>query len=102
MRVEPAQAIVEVVDRGVGIAAGGSGAHLRAVLPGAERRRIGQGFGLGLPIVRELVHAHGGRVRRDERARRRQHVPRDRCRAWPPGDQPTPRRRRVESPEAAS
>ena len=28
-------------------------------VPGAGHR---QGFGLGLPIVRELVHAQGGRV----------------------------------------
>ena len=54
-------AIVEIADRGVGVAA-------------ADRDRIFDrfyrassalhrpGFGLGLPIVRELVQAHGGRV----------------------------------------
>jgi signal transduction histidine kinase len=55
------EAVVEVTDRGVGIA--------RADQPriferfyrgsGASQRR---GFGLGLPIVRELVQANGGRV----------------------------------------
>jgi two-component system, OmpR family, sensor kinase len=32
-----------------------------AATPSAAAARRG-GFGLGLPIVRELVHAHGGRV----------------------------------------
>jgi two-component system, OmpR family, phosphate regulon sensor histidine kinase PhoR len=55
------EAVVEVTDRGVGLA--------RADQPriferfyrgsGASQRR---GFGLGLPIVRELVQANGGRV----------------------------------------
>jgi signal transduction histidine kinase len=54
-------ATVEIIDRGVGVAA-------------ADQERIFErfyrassalhrpGFGLGLPIVRELVQAHGGRV----------------------------------------
>ena len=41
--------------------AGSSPASVAAATPfGAAARR--RGFGLGLPIVRELVHAHGGRV----------------------------------------
>ena len=32
-----------------------------AAMPSAAAGRR-RGFGLGLPIVRELVHAHGGRV----------------------------------------
>lgn len=61
VRSERHMAIVEIADRGVGVAA-------------ADRDRIFDrfyrasttphrpGFGLGLPIVRELVQAHGGRV----------------------------------------
>jgi signal transduction histidine kinase len=55
------RAIVDIVDRGVGIAPGD---HERIFerfyrASGASHR---PGFGLGLPIVRELVRAHGGRV----------------------------------------
>ncbi len=55
------QAVVEVIDRGVGIAAAD---HERIFerfyrVPGASQR---PGFGLGLPIVRELVQAQRGRV----------------------------------------
>ncbi|MBY0496349.1 MAG: HAMP domain-containing histidine kinase [Cyanobacteria bacterium] len=59
--VERQWAIIEVTDRGVGIAA----AEQRRIferfyrVPGTGHR---QGFGLGLPIVRELVHAQGGSV----------------------------------------
>lgn len=61
VRADRHWAIVEVADRGVGIAAA---EHARIFerfyrVPGAGHR---QGFGLGLPIVRELVHAHGGTV----------------------------------------
>ena len=91
-------AIVEIADRGVGVAA-------------ADRDRIFDrfyrassalhrpGFGLGLPIVRELVQAHGGRVDMTQRPRRRQHVPhltaasepaRDRCFAHTPSNRRRP------------
>lgn len=61
VRAERLTAMVEVTDRGVGIAPAD---HERIFerfyrVPGGAHR---QGFGLGLPIVRELVHAHGGRV----------------------------------------
>ncbi len=61
VRAERLWAIVEVADRGVGIAAAD---HERIFerfyrVPGAGHR---QGFGLGLPIVRELLRAQGGSV----------------------------------------
>jgi signal transduction histidine kinase len=61
VRTERLTAVVEVTDRGVGIA---PAEHARIFerfyrVSGAGNR---QGFGLGLPIVRELVHAQGGRV----------------------------------------
>ncbi len=61
VRVERLTAVIEVADHGVGIA---PAEHARIFerfyrVPGAGHR---QGFGLGLPIVRELVHAQGGRV----------------------------------------
>lgn len=61
VRAERLAAVIEVADRGVGIA---PSEHARIFerfyrVAGAGHR---QGFGLGLPIVRELVHAQGGRV----------------------------------------
>jgi signal transduction histidine kinase len=54
-------AAIEVSDRGVGIAAADQARIFERFyrVHGAGHR---QGFGLGLPIVRELVQAHGGRV----------------------------------------
>jgi two-component system, OmpR family, phosphate regulon sensor histidine kinase PhoR len=54
-------AIVEIVDRGVGVAAVD---HERIFdrFYRASSALHRPGFGLGLPIVRELVQAHGGRV----------------------------------------
>ncbi|MGH9348485.1 MAG: sensor histidine kinase [Vicinamibacterales bacterium] len=55
-------AVIEVVDRGMGI----DKADLRRIFEKFYRGRGGalhrDGFGLGLPIVQELVHAHRGRV----------------------------------------
>ena len=61
VRTEPRQAIVEIVDRGVGISPADQARVFERFYraPNACGR---PGFGLGLPIVRELVHAHGGRV----------------------------------------
>ena len=54
-------AIVEIVDRGIGVAAAD---HDRIFdrFYRASSKLHRPGFGLGLPIVRELVQAHGGRV----------------------------------------
>jgi two-component system phosphate regulon sensor histidine kinase PhoR len=55
------RATVEVKDRGVGIAPHDQARIFERFyrVPDASHRR---GFGLGLPIVRELVRAHGGSV----------------------------------------
>jgi signal transduction histidine kinase len=60
VRASSSQAIIEVVDRGIGI---GKADHRRIFEkfyrgPGATLHR--NGFGLGLPIALELVHAHNG------------------------------------------
>jgi signal transduction histidine kinase len=61
VRAERLAAVIEVVDEGVGIAAADQARIFERFyrVPGAGHR---QGFGLGLPIVRELVHGQGGRV----------------------------------------
>ena len=61
VRVERLSAVVEITDCGVGIAPADQARIFERFyrVPGAGHR---QGFGLGLPIVRELVHAQGGRV----------------------------------------
>lgn len=61
VRNEWTSAIVEVADSGVGIAAADQARIFDRFyrVPGASVR---QGFGLGLSIVRELVHGQGGRV----------------------------------------
>ena len=54
-------ATVEIVDRGVGIAAADHDRIFDRFYRASSALRR-PGFGLGLPIVRELVQAHGGRV----------------------------------------
>ena len=60
VRSAGATAIVEVIDHGVGIAATDRARIFERFYrtPGSHR----PGFGLGLPIVKELIRAHGGRV----------------------------------------
>ncbi|MEZ5291329.1 MAG: HAMP domain-containing sensor histidine kinase [Vicinamibacterales bacterium] len=61
VRSDRQAAVVEVTDRGVGIAPADQARIFDRFyrVPGASTR---QGFGLGLSIVRELVHGQGGRV----------------------------------------
>jgi signal transduction histidine kinase len=54
-------ATIDVVDRGVGIGPGQQARIFERFYRAGDARHR-QGFGLGLPIVRELVQAHGGRV----------------------------------------
>jgi two-component system OmpR family sensor kinase len=54
-------AVVEVADRGLGIAHSDQARIFERFYRGSQASQR-RGFGLGLPIVRELVHAHGGRV----------------------------------------
>ena len=58
-----AVAVVEVIDRGVGIAAADRAHIFERFYRTAGTHR--PGFGLGLPIVKELIRAHGGRVEVD-------------------------------------
>ena len=54
-------AIVEIADRGVGIALADQGRIFERFYRASSALHR-PGFGLGLPIVRDLVQAHGGRV----------------------------------------
>jgi signal transduction histidine kinase len=54
-------AVVEIADRGVGVAAADHDRIFDRFYRGSSARHR-PGFGLGLPIVRELVKAHGGHV----------------------------------------
>ena len=56
-----AHAVIEVIDEGVGIAAVDQSRIFERFYR-ASTAAHRPGFGLGLPIVRELVQAHGGRV----------------------------------------
>jgi signal transduction histidine kinase len=55
-------AIIEVSDRGVGIAKADFGRIFEKFYRGSGAAVHREGFGLGLSIVQELVHAHRGRV----------------------------------------
>ena len=55
-------AIIEVVDRGIGISKDDQRRIFERFFRGAGSLVDRNGFGLGLPIVHELIHAHGGRV----------------------------------------
>ena len=96
---ERSLAIVEIADRGVGVPVADQARIFERFYraPSAAHR---PGFGLGLPIVRELVHAHGGRVNMTSvpgvGSTFRVSLPRVAAAAIP---QPSPA---LESPEAAS
>jgi two-component system phosphate regulon sensor histidine kinase PhoR len=62
------QATVEIVDRGIGIAAEEQ-KHIFERFYRAAASRQRPGFGLGLPLVRELMFAHRGRVEVDSTPR---------------------------------
>jgi len=62
VRAERGDAVIEVKDDGVGIAEADKGRIFDKFYRGAAASLQRQGFGLGLPIVQELVAAHRGRV----------------------------------------
>ncbi|MCX6630728.1 MAG: HAMP domain-containing sensor histidine kinase, partial [Candidatus Solibacter sp.] len=63
LRQEPSEAVVEVIDHGVGIAAGEQARVFEKYyrVPGEDNEAI-PGAGLGLALVWQIVKAHGGRV----------------------------------------
>ena len=55
-------AVIEVIDRGIGIDKANHRRIFDRFFRGGGAQHHREGFGLGLPIVQELVHAHAGRV----------------------------------------
>jgi signal transduction histidine kinase len=62
VRASGAEVRIEVTDRGVGISDTDKRRIFDKFYRGEAASLQRQGFGLGLPIVQELVHAHRGRV----------------------------------------
>lgn len=65
LRSSSGSATIEVADRGIGIEKSDQGRIFERFYRGSGASLHREGFGLGLPIVQELVHAHGGRVEVD-------------------------------------
>ena len=61
-------AVVEVTDRGIGIDDVDQERIFEKFYRGRGASSQREGFGLGLPIVHELIHAHRGRIDVDSRA----------------------------------
>ena len=55
-------AVQYVVDRGIGIEKADRDRIFEKFYRGRGASIHREGFGLGLPIIQELIHAHGGRV----------------------------------------
>jgi signal transduction histidine kinase len=62
VRSSAGEAVIEVVDHGVGIVPADRDRIFEKFYRGSAASSDRQGFGLGLPIVQELVDAHRGRV----------------------------------------
>ena len=56
------EAVIEVSDRGIGIEDTDQRRIFEKFYRGAGATRHRDGFGLGLPIAQQLIHAHGGRL----------------------------------------
>ena len=62
MRSQADSAVIEVADRGIGIGKADRARIFDKFYRGSGASVHREGFGLGLPIVQELIHAHHGRV----------------------------------------
>jgi signal transduction histidine kinase len=62
VRSQIGSAVIEVIDHGIGIERSDRERIFEKFYRGSGASIHRQGFGLGLPIVQELVHAHRGRV----------------------------------------
>jgi len=67
-RAEPDRVIVEVADRGVGLAPGEAERVFDKFYRGVNARASARGAGLGLFICRTIIEAHGGRIWATSRA----------------------------------
>jgi signal transduction histidine kinase len=65
VRSQGDSAVIEVADRGIGIDKADRARIFDKFYRGSGASVHREGFGLGLPIVQELVHAHHGRVEVD-------------------------------------
>jgi signal transduction histidine kinase len=62
VKLEHTQVIFAVIDTGMGISPEAQSAIFEPFVQTAEGIKMGQGTGLGLPISRSLVQAHGGEL----------------------------------------
>ncbi|MGH9174071.1 MAG: sensor histidine kinase, partial [Vicinamibacterales bacterium] len=62
VRSQPGSAVIEVTDRGIGIDKADRDRIFEKFYRGSGASVHREGFGLGLPIIQELVQAHHGRV----------------------------------------
>jgi two-component system OmpR family sensor kinase len=65
LRSHSGNAVIEVVDHGIGIEKADRERIFEKFYRGSGASVHREGFGLGLPIIQELVQAHGGRVEVD-------------------------------------